>query len=115
LVGWAAVDATECPGRNSACGLLWENGRTTRIEFRVTPLALNERGQVVGDRPDPVSTARSQGWFWEAGRFTLLDAVVAGDDWRIEQVAGINESGQMVGTARSRATGGLMAVLLTPP
>jgi probable HAF family extracellular repeat protein len=82
------------------------------------PLDLNEKAEVVGRAmvgTDGGGTRRYHGFISQGGVMTDVNDLVMDGTWEIVAVTGINESGAMVGTARNRTTGQMMAVLVTPP
>jgi probable HAF family extracellular repeat protein len=75
---------------------------------------VNSLGHIVGSSY-PASNQpplRPGPWIWQEGVMRNLNDLV-GPGWVIEAASGINDAGQIIGTARS-AVGELRAVLLTP-
>jgi probable HAF family extracellular repeat protein len=64
-------------------GFLWEKGKMTDLTPRETPMALNDRGQVVG-----LDWGQGGGWVWQDGRSTEIDFTPHA----------INGHGQVIGT-----------------
>ena len=67
-------------------GFLWENGRVTGLGADVRPIALNDRGQVVGE-------VDGRSFLWENGRTTELGGL-PGD--RVSQARYIDERGRVL-------------------
>jgi uncharacterized membrane protein len=54
--------------------VLWRKGKVTPLRTHLPgslPAAVNDSGQVVGSAPEP-ATEGTQGWYWSAGRTSLL-------------------------------------------
>lgn len=86
------------------------------VDANVYPLDLNEKAQVVG-RAESISSSGQyvfHGFIYHDGATTDLSLVTVDAAWEILVATGINESGQIVGTARNSITGQSGAVLLTP-
>ena len=95
---------------------LWESGRLTdlgslnrRSDIETSPLALNERGQVVGSGPlntrDGAGEAVEHGFLWQDGRMIELPPLRSPRDidYPPESVAwAINDKGQVAGNSDTR-------------
>jgi uncharacterized membrane protein len=83
-------------------GALWRNGRFSEIDdSSLTKIQMfyhdvNSRGVVVGERMTDYSSFHTDAFTYRDGRFTLLPALVAGDD---TQALAINSRGDVVGVS----------------
>jgi uncharacterized membrane protein len=105
--GVTATAPTQSAGRTASSprsdtpGFLLERGRFLPVAIPrgleqlaprgISPIGINERGQIVGSYADPAGTER--GFLLEGGRFTTIDVPGA----KGTQAQGINNHGQIVG------------------
>jgi len=100
-------------------GVLPEAGREGPIGpelVNTAATAINGWGQIVGNSyPGSVVPPLRPGPFlWQAGTmWNLNDLIDPGSGWILTEANGINDRGQIVGTART-ANGAIRAVLLQP-
>jgi probable HAF family extracellular repeat protein len=79
---------------------------------QTNPLAINDRGQVVGSSRTATSGTSTHAFLWENGEIVdLNDLIVPGSGWVLQQATCINASGQIVGTGL--LNGQVRAFLLT--
>jgi probable HAF family extracellular repeat protein len=102
------------------------SGRASAVLYEFTDLgtlggnqsrayAINTAGQVAGFAFDAANRLRAT--LWSNGTVTDLNSVLAGDAsafWELLFAYGINDSGQIVGEARSLVSSEQRAFLLTP-
>lgn len=91
--------------------ILWDVSDAPKVIGSFEPAAINNRGQVVG-------TSGSGAVLWNdnvtVNLNQFLDAVTVDAGWVLAGASGINDKGQITGTAFNNHTGLIEAFLLTP-
>jgi probable HAF family extracellular repeat protein len=105
VVGWSRTAATE------EHAFLWK-GNSMRDLGPGRALGVNDSGDVVGATRDLGSY--TGGFLYRKGKRYSLTELVEGDGWTVIDARGINNRGEIVGTASRPGASGLQAVLLTP-
>lgn len=77
-----------------------------------TTTGMNNAGWVVGWSQD--ANWDQLGFVYNGQQMLNVNQLLAGSDWVVNKVTGINDKGQMVGVARNSQTNVLSAVLLNP-
>jgi probable HAF family extracellular repeat protein len=108
--------AVQSCGPTGCRGFVWWNGTMTELGSlggtQTNPLAINDRGQVVGSSRTATSGTSTHAFLWENGEIVdLNDLIVPGSGWVLQQATCINASGQIVGTGL--LNGQVRAFLLT--
>lgn len=106
---------SEQPQRRAA---LWRDGETVDLGVLSGTVSseaadLNGRGEVVGISSEAYP-GRSFGFLWREGRMMDLNDLIPGSEWDVLAATGINDRGQIVGSAMHRQTRATIAILLTP-
>jgi probable HAF family extracellular repeat protein len=115
VVGISGACGTAVGGVSAAHMVMWDKGRTIPLgDFGGiawnTPMALNERGDVVGFANITGGTAfNAQAFRWTRGRGIENLGVLPGDS--LSQALGINEKGQIVGLSCTAGFGSCRAFL----
>ena len=98
---------------------LWSNGQVIDLGTlggnMSAAIAINNKGQVAGFDTVGGNGAPNHAFIWEDGEMADLNSLIDRDSgWFLQQVSGINDSGQIVGQGINRATGQSHAFLLNP-
>lgn len=100
-------------------GFLWDNGTLINLDgtsgFQASrPLAINNRGQIVGQLSiEDGEDGPIFGFLWQAGQMhNLNELVVPGSDWDITEAIDINDMGQIA--CNAERDGASRALLLMP-
>jgi|GEM_PF-2701509 len=112
----AAVDVNEhghvLVERPNSEHIIWEPTRTRAVEGMGRPQAMNDHGHVVGEAGGV--NVPTRGVLWIRGKAFDLTSLLPDSSWTVLTATGINNRGQITGSARNQTTGKVEAVLLTP-
>jgi len=98
---------------------LWSNGQVTDLGTlggnKTAAVDINNKGQVVGFGNTTGDGGLAHGFIWEDGKMANINSLIAADSgWFLQQINGINDSGQLVGQGINSATGKQHGFLLNP-
>ena len=105
------------PGDATTYGVLWRNGAITNLgtlpgDFSSVAADINARGQVVGSSCDVNFSCRAV--LWDNGVAIDLNSLVPTGSLYLTQAEGINDRGEIAGTAFDQSTGASPAFLAIP-
>lgn len=94
-LGEVILDQSLCPGRDCTRHLFYSAGITREMFSLFNSMDLNDKGQVVGSAPSRTNSFLTDGFIYDSGSVTVINAVAT---YRIDPRS-INNLGQVVGDA----------------